>query len=31
VVTLGAARIEVRRGFDARLLSDVVEALGGAQ
>jgi hypothetical protein len=31
VIALGAARIEVRRGFDARLLSDVVEALGGAQ
>jgi hypothetical protein len=31
VVTLGRARIEVCRGFDPRLLSDVVEALGGAR
>jgi hypothetical protein len=31
VIALGAARIEVRHGFDARLLSDVVEALRGAQ
>jgi hypothetical protein len=31
VIALGAARIEVRQGFDARLLSDVVEALRGAQ
>jgi hypothetical protein len=31
VIALGAARIEVRRGFDARLLSDVVEALGAGQ
>ena len=31
VIALGAARIEVRRGFDARLLTDVVVALRGGQ
>jgi hypothetical protein len=31
VITIGAARIEVRAGFDRALLSDVVEALGGAR
>jgi len=30
-ITIGAARIEVRSGFDRTLLNDVVEALGGAR
>lgn len=30
VVRVGVAEIEVRTGFDARLLREVVEALGGA-
>jgi len=30
-VSIGAARIEVRAGFDATLLRDVVDALGGAR
>lgn len=29
VVRVGTAEIEVRRGFDARLLREVVDALGG--
>lgn len=29
LVRVGAAEIEVRRGFDARLLREVVDALGG--
>jgi len=31
VIALGAARIEVRSGFDRALLRDVLEALGGAR
>lgn len=31
VVEVGAARIEVRDGFDRALLRDVVSALGGAR
>jgi len=31
VITVGAARIEVRSGFDRALLTEVVEALGGAR
>jgi hypothetical protein len=30
-VAVGAARIEIRGGFDAALLRDVVDALGGAR
>ncbi len=30
-VTVGSARIDVRAGFDATLLRDVVDALGGAR
>ncbi|MGH7435709.1 MAG: IS66 family insertion sequence element accessory protein TnpA [Polyangiaceae bacterium] len=30
-VTIGAARIEVRVGFDRALLRDVIDALGGAR
>lgn len=30
-VTVGAARIEIRAGFDRALLRDVVDALGGAR
>jgi transposase-like protein len=29
VLRIGAAEIEVRAGFDARLLREVIEALGG--
>jgi hypothetical protein len=28
-IRIGAARVEVRRGFDRGLLREVVEALGG--
>ena len=31
VITVGAARIEVRSGFDHALLTEVIEALGGAR
>jgi hypothetical protein len=31
VIVIGQARLEVRRGFDALLLREVVEALGGGQ
>jgi hypothetical protein len=31
VVAVGAARIEVRAGFDRGLLRDVIEALGGGR
>ena len=31
VVAVGAARVEVRAGFDRALLRDVVDALGGAR
>ena len=31
VIAIGAARIEVRSGFDRGLLTEVVEALGGAR
>jgi transposase-like protein len=31
VIAIGAARIEVRRGFDRVLLGELVEALGGAR
>ena len=31
VVAVGAARVEVRTGFDRSLLRDVVDALGGAR
>jgi hypothetical protein len=31
VVSIGSARIEVSSGFDRALLSEVVEALGGAR
>ena len=31
VIVLGAARIEVRAGFDRALLGEVVEVLGGAR
>jgi hypothetical protein len=30
-VAVGAARVEVRAGFDRALLREIVEALGGAQ
>jgi hypothetical protein len=31
VIAIGAARVEVRSGFDRALLAQVVEALGGTQ
>ena len=31
IVSVGAARIEIRAGFDVTLLRDVVDALGGAR
>jgi hypothetical protein len=31
VIAVGAARIEVRSGFDRALLTEVIEALGGAR
>jgi hypothetical protein len=31
VIAIGVARIEVRSGFDQALLTEVVEALGGAR
>ena len=31
MITVGAARIEVRSGFDHALLTEVIEALGGAR
>jgi hypothetical protein len=31
VIVLGAARIEVRAGFDRALLGELVEVLGGAR